>query len=147
VADMIYPPGGYPELFAKELERNVGMRKTIKEFAESGGKILAECGGMIYLTQEIDGKRMCGVLPLKATMENARLTLGYRKVVFPGLSIKGHEFHYSHIVTSENIPSVAHQFNVKGMPVTTPIYRFRNTFACYTHLYWGETDIFKLWHQ
>lgn len=146
-ADMIYLPGGYPELFADELERNSGMRKAINEYAESGGRILAECGGMIYLTEEIDGKRMCGVFPLKTTMEDARLTLGYRKVNFPELNIRGHEFHYSHTVPArENIPSVAQQFNVKGTLVATPVYRYRNTFAGYTHLYWGETDIFKLWN-
>ena len=145
-ADLIYLPGGYPELFAEELERNVGMRKAIKEYVEYGGKILAECGGMIYLTEEIDGKRMCGVFPLKTTMENARLTLGYRKVVFPELKIRGHEFHYSHVVPVESIPSVAQQFNVKGIPVDTPIYRYKNAFAGYTHLYWGESDIFKLWN-
>lgn len=146
-ADMIYLPGGYPELFADELERNSGMRKAINEYAESGGRILAECGGMIYLTEEIDGKRMCGVFPLKTTMEDARLTLGYRKVNFPELNIRGHEFHYSHTVPArENIPSMAQQFNVKGTLVATPVYRYRNTFAGYTHLYWGETDIFKLWN-
>ena len=146
-ADMIYLPGGYPELFADELERNSGMRKAINEYAESGGRILAECGGMIYLTEEIDGKRMCGVFPLKTTMEDARLTLGYRKVNFPELNIRGHEFHYSHTVPArENIPSMAQQFNVKGTLVATPVYRYRNTFEGYTHLYWGETDIFKLWN-
>ncbi len=146
-ADMIYLPGGYPELFADKLERNSGMRKAINEYAESGGRILAECGGMIYLTEEIDGKRMCGVFPLKTTMEDARLTLGYRKVNFPELNIRGHEFHYSHTVPArENIPSMAQQFNVKGTLVATPVYRYRNTFAGYTHLYWGETDIFKLWN-
>lgn len=146
-ADMIYLPGGYPELFADELERNSGMRKAINEYAESGGRILAECGGMIYLTEEIDGKRMCGVFPLKTTMEDARLTLGYRKVNFPELNIRGHEFHYSHTVPArENIPSMAQQFNVKGTLVATPVYRYRNTFAGYAHLYWGETDIFKPWN-
>ncbi|MDE5813999.1 MAG: DJ-1/PfpI family protein, partial [Muribaculaceae bacterium] len=145
-ADLVYIPGGYPELFAEELELNSGMRKAVREFAESDGKILAECGGMIYLAEEIDGKKMCGVFPLKTSMENARLKLGYRKVVFPELNIRGHEFHYSDTVPVENIPSVAQQFNVKGMPVATPVYRYRNTFAGYTHLYWGETDIFKLWN-
>ena len=150
-AQMLYLPGGYPELFAKELEQNAAMRRSIREYAESGGKILAECGGMIYLTEEIDGRRMCGVLPLKTTMENARLTLGYRRVELPGLKIRGHEFHYSHTVSDTGsdtaLPSVAKQFNVKGAPVATPVYRYKNTFAGYTHLYWGETDIFKLWKQ
>ena len=150
-AEMLYLPGGYPELFAKELEQNAAMRRSIREYAESGGKILAECGGMIYLTEDIDGRRMCGVLPLKATMENARLTLGYRRVELPGLNIRGHEFHYSHTVSDTGsdtaLPSVAKLSNVKGAPVATPVYRYKNTFAGYTHLYWGETDIFKLWKQ
>ncbi len=146
-ADLLYLPGGYPELFADALERNAGMRKAIKEYAEAGGKILAECGGMIYLTEEIDGRRMCGVFPLKTTMDNARLTLGYRQVVFPGLNLRGHEFHYSHTLDTVDLPSVAQQLNVKGLHVATPVYRYRNTFAGYTHLYWGEADIFKLWNQ
>lgn len=146
-ADMLYLPGGYPELFADVLERNAVMRKAIKEYAEAGGKILAECGGMIYLTEEIDGKRMCGVLPLKTTMDNARLTLGYRQVVLPGLNLRGHEFHYSHTLETVDLQSVAQQVNVKGLHVATPVYRYRNTFAGYTHLYWGEADIFKLWNQ
>ena len=145
-AEMIYLPGGYPELFSAELERNVNMRNAIKEYAESGGKILAECGGMIYLSEDIDGKRMCGVLPLKATMDNARLSLGYRSIVFPGLNLRGHEFHYSNTISTEQLASVARQFSAKGNPVATPIYRYRNTIAGYTHLYWGETDIFKLWN-
>ena len=146
-ADMLYLPGGYPELFADVLERNAGMRKAIKEYAEAGGKILAECGGMIYLTEEIDGRRMCGVFPLKTTMDNARLTLGYRQVGFPGLNLRGHEFHYSHTLDTADLTSVAQQLNVKGLHVATPVYRYRNTFAGYTHLYWGEADIFKLWNQ
>lgn len=146
-ADMIYLPGGYPELFAQKLERNVAMRKAIKEYAESGGKILAECGGMIYLTQDIDGKHMCGVFPFKTTMQNARLSLGYRRVFFPDLNLRGHEFHYSSTTSADSFPSLAQQFNVKGMPVSTPVYRYRNTVAGYTHLYWGENDIFKLWNE
>lgn len=145
-AEMIYLPGGYPELFSAELERNVNMRNAIKEYAESGGKILAECGGMIYLSEDIDGKRMCGVLPLKATMDNARLSLGYRSIVFPGLNLRGHEFHYSNTISTGHLASVARQFSAKGNPVATPVYRYRNTIAGYTHLYWGETDIFKLWN-
>lgn len=144
-ADLIYLPGGYPELYAETLEKNVGMRKAIKDFAEKGGKILAECGGMIYLAEEIDGKKMCRVFPIKATMANARLKLGYRKVVFDNLEISGHEFHYSDVEDPAGLTSVARQYNIRGKEVATPVYRYKNVFAGYTHLYWAETDIFKLW--
>lgn len=144
-ADLIYLPGGYPEFFAELLEKNEEMKSAIKNYAEKDGKILAECGGMIYLGEEIDGRKMCGVLPLSVTMENARLKLGYRKVVFPGLTLRGHEFHYSTTKEIKPMPKCAHQFNVRGEKTDTPVYRYKNVIASYTHLYWGEEDIFKLW--
>ena len=144
-ADLVYLPGGYPELYADALEDNREMRTAIKDFAEKGGKILAECGGMIYLTEEIDGKKMCGVFPLMTSMKKARLKLGYRKVKFDNFEISGHEFHYSDIIDATGLPSVAQQYNIRGEKVATPVYKYKNVFAGYTHLYWAETDIFKLW--
>lgn len=144
-ADLVYIPGGYPELYADALEENREMRTIIKNFAEKDGKILAECGGMIYLSEEINGKKMCGVFPLKASMKNARLKLGYRRVKFDNFEISGHEFHYSDILDLSGLPSVAQQYNIRSEKVATPVYRYKNVFAGYTHFYWAETDIFKLW--
>lgn len=144
-ADLVYLPGGYPELFAEELSKNIKLRNEIKTFAESGGRILAECGGLIYLCEEIDGEKMCGVFPLKATMKDSKLSLGYRTIEFPRVTLKGHEFHYSHIIDPLQEPSIALQKSAKDMSVETPVYRYKNTIAGYTHLYWAETDILKLW--
>ncbi|TGY02685.1 cobyrinate a,c-diamide synthase [Muribaculum sp. NM65_B17] len=144
-ADLVYLPGGYPELYADDLEENREMRTAIKNFAEKDGKILAECGGMIYLSEEINGKKMCGVFPLKASMKNARLKLGYRRVKFDNFEISGHEFHYSDTLDLSGLPSVAQQYNIRSEKVATPVYRYKNVFAGYTHFYWAETDIFKLW--
>lgn len=143
--DLLYLPGGYPELYAEELEANIGIRQGIKAFAENGGRILGECGGLIYLCEEIDGHEMCGVFPLKATMERSALTLGYRSLDFPNLTLKGHEFHYSHVVEPLSEKSIALQTNAKGKRVDTPVYRYKNTIAGYTHLYWAESNIMKLW--
>lgn len=143
--DLVYLPGGYPELFSEELSANIGMRNEIKAFAENGGRILGECGGLIYLCEEIDGNKMCGVFPLKAIMKDSKLSLGYRTVGFPQLTLKGHEFHYSHILEPLKEPSIATQRNAKGLEVKTPVYRYKNTIAGYTHLYWAENDILKLW--
>ncbi len=138
---MLYLPGGYPELFAKELEANVSMRRAIREFAESGGRILAECGGFMYLCRSIDGTEMCGILPLEATMEGARLHLGYRQMEWEGHSVRGHEFHYSSI-RDTGLPDEAEviriQHSASGKEVDTPIYRYKNVVAGYTHWYWGE---------
>lgn len=146
-ADMVYLPGGYPELYADKLALNHSLKREIKEFAERGGRILGECGGLIYLCDEIDGCEMCGVFPLKATMKDSSLSLGYRTVEFPGFTLRGHEFHYSHIIDPQPEKSIATQSNVKMRKVNTPVYRYKNTIAGYTHLYWAESDILKLWEQ
>ena len=150
-ADLIYFPGGYPELYAPELSRKTRLREQVRDYALSGGRILAECGGMIWLTEAIDCVEggsfpMCGVLPCAATMEGARLHMGYRRLEDDrGRTWTGHEFHYSSLVRAEGIPSMARQFNAAGEAVDTPLFRVGNVIAGYTHLYWGESDILYLW--
>jgi cobyrinic acid a,c-diamide synthase len=98
-ADALILAGGFPESFGAELSANASLRARIAAF---DGPILAECGGLLYLTKALDGHPMCGVLDATATM-TGRLTLGYREVtalaehpVWPaGTSARGHEFHYS----------------------------------------------------
>ena len=149
--DLLYLPGGYPELFAEELAAQTSVRGQIRDYAEAGGRVLAECGGMIYLSQMIVGVEkgpfpMCGVLPCAASMEGARLHLGYRRVVDDrGRTWMGHEFHYSHLDKPDMLPSMARQYNARGELVPTPLYRYKNVIAGYTHLYWGESDILYLW--
>ena len=145
-ADIVYLPGGYPELYADRLEANESMRHSVAEYARSGGRVLAECGGMIYLTCDIDGHAMSGVLPMTTTMEGARLSLGYRIVELGDKKLRGHEFHYSRLTNPSALPSSSRQFNVRGVEVDTPLYRYKNTFAGYTHLYWGETGILNIWN-
>ena len=149
--DLIYLPGGYPEFFASQLSENSSMRTAIRDYAERGGRILAECGGMLYLcrslTQEPGAKPlpMCGVLPLDGTMEGMRLHLGYRELHYGGVQLRGHEFHYSHV--EGDMLSVARQFSARGAEVATPLYRYKNVIAGYTHLYWAEGDPMKLFRQ
>ena len=150
-ADLVYLPGGYPELFAAELCRQYNLMAQLRAYADAGGRILAECGGMIYLSQAIEGVPggpcpMCGILPFPATMAGARLHLGYRRIVdAAGREWRGHEFHYSDVTAS--MPSVATQYNARGEQVSTPLYRWKNVIAGYTHLYWGETHLLKLWDR
>lgn len=151
-ADIVYLPGGYPELYARELALQRRTMEQLRDYAGSGGRILAECGGMIYLSSFIvcagEGSfRMCGVLPFTATMEGARLQLGYRRLVdAAGREWRGHEFHYSRLRKPDALPSSARQFDARGGAVSTPLYRYKNVIAGYTHLYWGETDILHLWN-
>ncbi|PSM41990.1 cobyrinate a,c-diamide synthase [Streptomyces dioscori] len=92
--------GGFPEVFGPELSANEPLRKAVAALAESGAPIAAECAGLLYLSRELDGLPMCGVIDAEARMD-ARLTLGYRDAVAvsdsslaeAGTRMRGHEFH------------------------------------------------------
>lgn len=143
-SDFVYLPGGYPELFLSELSANQSMIQSIRNYAEAGGKLLAECGGMMYLCNEIKSAEgnsypMVGLLNQSATMEQMKLRLGYRTLHYNDYRLNGHEFHYSRIEPSEEkLASIATACTAKGSPVDTPLYRYNNVIAGYTHLYWGD---------
>ena len=138
--DLLYLPGGYPEKHLEALVANEACRQAIKDYAERGGRIQAECGGMMYLCEQIvtdDGEYpMCGVLPYSITARKAdrKLSLGYRHFVLDGKEYRGHEFHYTQFM-GKTPPSVVQVYNAKGEPVTTPVFRYKNVLASYTHLY------------
>jgi cobyrinic acid a,c-diamide synthase len=141
-ADLLYLPGGYPELYLAELAGNRSLLEQLRAYAGSGGKILAECGGMMYLGRSISdeaGKSypMAGVLTLTTGMEQRRLSLGYRTVTLPQGSMKGHEFHYSQFITREE-QDAGKAYNARGEQVEAPLFHTSNLLASYMHLYWGE---------
>ena len=142
--DLLYLPGGYPEKHLDALVANEACRKAIKEYAERGGRIQAECGGMMYLCKAIitdDGEyKMCGVLPYSITARQAerKLSLGYRRFELDGKEYHGHEFHYTQFL-GEVPQSVTQVYNAKGEPVDTPVFEYKNVLASYTHL--GPTPL------
>jgi len=101
-SDALVLAGGFPEVFGAELSANETLRREVAALAESGRPILAECGGLLYLAEKLDGHAMCGVLPLRGRT-GRRLTLGYREATVAtatpwlaaGQALRGHEFHYS----------------------------------------------------
>jgi cobyrinic acid a,c-diamide synthase len=137
--DLLYLPGGYPEKHLEALVKNEACRKAIRDYAEQGGRVVAECGGMMYLCEKIitdEGKYpMCGVLPYTITARKAdrKLSLGYRRFMLDGKEYRGHEFHYTQF--EETPESVTQVYNAKGEPVPTPVFRYKNVLASYTHLY------------
>lgn len=142
-ADFVYFPGGYPELHLDKLSENSTMQESIRRYVEKEGRLLAECGGMMYLSSCIvdkSGKEypMVNIFKQKASMEAMKLTLGYRQFTSNGISVKGHEFHYSSIFGNEE--SILAQHNAKGLPVDTKLLRYKNAIAGYTHIYWAEID-------
>lgn len=104
----LYLPGGYPELAARQLAANAPMRAAILDFCRCGRPVWAECGGYMYLLEELadaDGAvhPMCGALPGRAVLRGKRAALGYRQARTladgpfgpAGTVLRGHEFHYS----------------------------------------------------
>lgn len=93
-------PGGFPEQFTAELSANAVVREQIAALAATGAPVHAECAGLTYLVDDLDGHPMCGVLPGSARFTE-RLTLGYRDAVATvdssmhaaGERVTGHEFH------------------------------------------------------
>ena len=147
--DFLYLAGGYPELYLKQLSANVKMREAISTYCENGGKVLAECGGMMYLCDEIiDSKGgsypMLGILKQKASMENMKLKLGYRKVIVDNQEYFGHEFHYSNLMEAENEFSIGEIYSARNKKMDTILFRKNNVVASYVHFYWGERNIMDL---
>ena len=100
--DALYLGGGFPETYAEALAANRPLRERVRRFAAEGRPVAAECGGLLYLVQELEGHQMCGVLGARAKMTD-RLILGYREgraisestLMGEGSLVRGHEFHYS----------------------------------------------------
>ena len=138
--DLLYLPGGYPEKHLEALADNAACREAIRAYAERGGRIVAECGGMMYLCRSIvtdNGEyHTCGVLPysITARKNDRHLSLGYRRFLLDGREYRGHEFHYTQFLGPVP-PSAVQVYDALGRPVATPVFRYKNVFASYTHLY------------
>lgn len=99
--------GGYPERCARQLSGNKDLRGEIRKMAESGMPVVGECGGFLYLLDELEGEDgiiypMAGVLEGRGVKRNRLVRFGYGEFTAgkdscflrPGEKIKGHEFHY-----------------------------------------------------
>ncbi|MDT7766049.1 MAG: cobyrinic acid a,c-diamide synthase [Mycobacterium sp.] len=104
-------PGGFPEQFGTDLSANDIVRQQIRELAAGGAPVHAECAGLTYLVDELDGYPMCGVLSGSARFTD-RLTLGYREAVAVadsplhtiGDRTMGHEFHRTTVTFADSYP-------------------------------------------
>jgi len=151
-ADLVYLPGGYPEMYTKQITQNDLMLNSIKAYAENGGKIIAECGGMMYLGKFIIDQqgikaKMAGIFNYSSSMAKMKLNLGYRTVKFNNYELKGHEFHYSNIIDIEQIETIGTVWNARGKEVETKIYRYKNVIASYMHFYFGEDELLRILYQ
>ena len=145
-ADAVYFGGGYPELYADQLSKNIALRESIKEESLKGKHIYAECGGLMYLGRTLtdtDGKKhdMCGCLPYDTVMKKRFQSLGYTEVIPKddflfiknSKPLRGHCFHYSEIIIDENTD--IESFYHGTPPEKAKGYRFKNTVVSYVHLH------------
>lgn len=107
--DAVLLPGGFPEQFTADLSANDVVRQQIRELADAGAPVHAECAGLIYLASELDGYPMCGVLGGSARF-TPQLKLAYRDAVAvadsalyaTGARVVGHEFHRTVLTFTES---------------------------------------------
>jgi cobyrinic acid a,c-diamide synthase len=144
--DGIYIGGGYPELYAKELSENAGMRRSLEEAHEKDLPIYAECGGLMYLCREIewDGVRqeMVGLVPGKSRPGKVRVvsyvhgTIAEDCPLGPkGTAIMGHEFHHSEMLMDENVRYAVRLDRGTGIKDGWDGISEGNMVASYTHIH------------
>ena len=157
--DALYIGGGYPELFAQELQDNTIMRLGILSFALAGGVIYAECGGLMYLSSALwtmspttnDRQRydMCNVLRDVVVAMTPHMKMCYATVemeenpIFRNKIVcRGQEFHFSEIVEA---PDLSRPFSVMPeQPEATAEpdgYSIHNAVASYFHLHWASQPL------
>ena len=127
-ADLVWLPGGYPELHGGTLAAAENFRVGLRQHAETK-PVHGECGGYMALGEALidkEGNRhqMAGLLGLVTSYEKRKFHLGYRRAVLQaqmpgfeaGAALRGHEFHYSTILDEPDAP-LAHVMDADGNPV------------------------------
>ena len=156
--DAIYIGGGFPEVQAPGLADNEGFKKALKERIETGLPVYAECGGLMYLGQDliVDGKTypMVGALPVSFVLEKRPQGHGYTVLETAGKNpyydvgetLRGHEFHYSKAVMedSEKAKAVFKVLRGWGLDGKRDGLCRKNLLALYSHVHavgnrlWGQ---------
>ena len=99
-ADGLLLGGGYPELYARQLSSNASMISSIRKAVSDGMPSLAECGGFMYLLDELEDQTgvtwpMCGLIRGTSRYTGRLSRFGYVSITLPdGMTVRGHEFHY-----------------------------------------------------
>ncbi len=140
--------GGFPEMFMAELSANISLRKAVREAAEAGMPVYAECGGLMYLSGRLawDGREaeMAGVFPHRIEMSARPQGHGYvaaevtgpNPFFEPGSRLRGHEFHHSRLVSGMDGFDTAYRLSRgKGIGSGRDGLVYKNVLAAYTHLH------------
>ncbi len=137
-ADTVYLPGGYPELHLSALAGNLPMRDAIRAHHAAGKRIVAECGGMLYLLDSLTdtgGQRaeMLGLLPGHAVMQTALTAIALQEIKLPEGGLRGHTFHHSRLETT--LAPIARGECPNYGKTSEAVYRVGKLTASYIHGY------------
>lgn len=151
--DFLYIGGGYPEIFMKELSQNKSMLESIKKALNNGLRCYAECGGLMYLTEEIEDRDAVGFLNGKSYMTDRLQNFGYAEIevsnknsILPlGLKINCHEFHKSAVASEEEkIYTLTKTIYDGSLKQWNCGYNKNNTLAAYGHVhFFGNLEMLK----
>ena len=139
--DALYAGGGFPEVYAEALASNRPLLADVAARAARGLVIWAECGGLLWLADSLDGHRLAGVVAARARMTE-RLTLGYRTgtlqrsspIGAAGTVVRGHEFHYSLLEPAGDALDLRGHFGSGVAGFSSP-----TLLASYLHLHLAST--------
>jgi len=143
-AEALYLPGGYPELYLQQLTANEPMKAAIQTHHNLGKPIVAECGGMLYLSEsltDVQGEtaEMAGLLPGHASMQSCLSNLGLHSIHLPEGNMRGHTYHYSKLESP--LEPVAVSKGARKGRSGEPVYRQGRLNASYLHLYFPSNPM------
>ena len=135
--DAVWLPGGYPELHADTLSGHRALWAALQAHVEAGKPLLAECGGMMSLFEEVVDKagvshRFGGLLPGRSVMQQRLSALGTQHAELPEGKLSGHTFHYS---KSESLLAPLVHARKQNGSEGEAIFRRQRLTASYVHFY------------
>lgn len=133
-ADAYWLPGGYPELHLEEINANIAMKSALRGAFKANKPILAECGGMMALSDSIDNQPTFGLLAGKSQIHNQLQGLGSLRAELPQGELGAHTFHYGSFETE--IPPFAIAKTRFGK--SENIYRYGSIHASFLHFYFAS---------
>jgi cobyrinic acid a,c-diamide synthase len=143
-ADAVYLPGGYPELHARHLADGTRTAQSLRAHASAGRRIVAECGGMLYLLDSLTDAAgttpMLGLLPGAAAMQPKLAALGMQCIEGVHGEMTGHAFHYSKIATP--LVPERHARNPNSGQRGEALFTHGPIVATYMHGYWPSNPFF-----
>ena len=147
--DGLFIGGGFPEIVASKLEKNIQLKLDIKDFIMNNNPCYVECGGLMYLCNKLIYNKkkynMVGVIPGTCEIQNSPVGRGYVKIQFKKNNlwnvdckkiIKCHEFHYAKLKNNTSISNNCFSNVLRGYGINgqADSYQYKNLLANFSHL-------------